>query len=370
MMITERRGYNSISHCNLVHKFVPTPQAMKISDAQAAVDKEWKKLEKRFQTGSWTKIGAKRRSFWKLKATKRKSTLLLWWTSVITKKLSENPNTRKNNGRVVFRGDIVKDDSDPYAELHWTRFVCVSNDSSENSGCYSKTTRLCRTYGRPSVRLHPTMNGRMFPKLLKFPKSQCPDVWIHFSLHKRPKSLSNIKDLVVLLERTLQGHPLAVLLWGQTVRGSSVGTWMGKVPNWECLCVDRKEGLHIVTASFRTRSAVDHCFLATHYAGDVDANDNGLNGRCRRSGFVHWNISFWKANFRLCLCGKQNWVGIRNDEGQQILCVERDDESASFSLRWMECCVCVSCDGCYRITKVFVTSRGGVLILLPCGSIQ
>ena len=30
---------------NLVHKFIPMPQAMKIPDAKAAVDKEWKKLE-------------------------------------------------------------------------------------------------------------------------------------------------------------------------------------------------------------------------------------------------------------------------------------------------------------------------------------
>ena len=32
-----------MSHYNLVHKFIPMPQAMKIPDAQAAVDKEWKK---------------------------------------------------------------------------------------------------------------------------------------------------------------------------------------------------------------------------------------------------------------------------------------------------------------------------------------
>ena len=30
---------------NLVHKFNPVPQAMKIPDVRAAVDKEWKKLE-------------------------------------------------------------------------------------------------------------------------------------------------------------------------------------------------------------------------------------------------------------------------------------------------------------------------------------
>ena len=41
------RGYNSIGHCNLAHKFVPMPQAMKLQDAKAAVDEAWKKLKKR-----------------------------------------------------------------------------------------------------------------------------------------------------------------------------------------------------------------------------------------------------------------------------------------------------------------------------------
>ena len=39
------KGYNSMTHYNLVHKVIPVPQAMKIPDAKAAVDKEWKKLE-------------------------------------------------------------------------------------------------------------------------------------------------------------------------------------------------------------------------------------------------------------------------------------------------------------------------------------
>ena len=30
-----------MTHYNLVHKFIPMPQAMKILDALAAVDKEW-----------------------------------------------------------------------------------------------------------------------------------------------------------------------------------------------------------------------------------------------------------------------------------------------------------------------------------------
>ena len=39
------KGQSSVLHDNLVHKFMPMPQAMKIPDAKAAVDKGWKKLE-------------------------------------------------------------------------------------------------------------------------------------------------------------------------------------------------------------------------------------------------------------------------------------------------------------------------------------
>ena len=40
------RGIHSLNHCNLVHKFIPMPQAMKILNAKAPVQKESEKLEK------------------------------------------------------------------------------------------------------------------------------------------------------------------------------------------------------------------------------------------------------------------------------------------------------------------------------------
>ena len=40
------KGDNSPQHYNLVHKFIPMPQALKIPASKAAVDKEWEKLEK------------------------------------------------------------------------------------------------------------------------------------------------------------------------------------------------------------------------------------------------------------------------------------------------------------------------------------
>ena len=39
-------GVDYITRYNLVHKFIPMPQAMKIPDVKAAVDKECEKLEK------------------------------------------------------------------------------------------------------------------------------------------------------------------------------------------------------------------------------------------------------------------------------------------------------------------------------------
>ena len=40
------KGENSLQHYNLVHKFIPMPQAMKIPAAKAAVDKELEKWRK------------------------------------------------------------------------------------------------------------------------------------------------------------------------------------------------------------------------------------------------------------------------------------------------------------------------------------
>ena len=52
------KGFHSLSHHNLVHKFVPMLQAIKNLDATAAVDKGWEKLEK---LPSWQMTNVKSR---------------------------------------------------------------------------------------------------------------------------------------------------------------------------------------------------------------------------------------------------------------------------------------------------------------------
>ena len=40
------KGNNSLQHYNLVHKFIPMPQAIKVPAAKAAVDEEWENWRK------------------------------------------------------------------------------------------------------------------------------------------------------------------------------------------------------------------------------------------------------------------------------------------------------------------------------------
>ena len=82
-------------------------------------------------------------------------------------------------------------------------------------------------------------------KLLKVPKSECPDIWIRLPRHKWPKSWSSMEDPVVPLERNLHGHPLAGLLWERQFEKVLLKHGWEKIPNWECLVVHREKGLFL-----------------------------------------------------------------------------------------------------------------------------
>ena len=83
------------------------------------------------------------------------------------------------------------------------------------------------------------------PKLLKIPKSECPDIWIRLPRHKWPKSWSSMEDPVVPLERNLYGHPLTGLLWERQFEKILLKHGWEKIPNWECLLVHREKGLFL-----------------------------------------------------------------------------------------------------------------------------
>ena len=131
------KGINSINRYNLVQKFVPMPQAMKIPGVKAAVDKEWKKLEAisawKLKKSQEQEGGHKRGT----KKTKGKCTLLHWWSRFISKNAELEPKYQKYKGRVVLRGDIIKDDTGAHAfpfplkYIDVTRSTCTDLDAAQ-----------------------------------------------------------------------------------------------------------------------------------------------------------------------------------------------------------------------------------------------
>ena len=109
-----RKGENSLQHYNLVHKFIPMPQAMNILAAKTAVDKEWEKLEK-ISAWNLTKVRSKKEVI----EEARTSGATVHFTSLTDichlKNAELEAKHQKYKGRVVLRGDIVKDNSGSYA---------------------------------------------------------------------------------------------------------------------------------------------------------------------------------------------------------------------------------------------------------------
>ena len=237
------RGDNPLQHYNLVHKFIPMPQAMKIPAAKAAVDKEWEKLEK---IPAWdiTKVRSKKEVI----EEARTKDIKVQFASVMDichlKNAELETKHQKYKGRVVLRGDIVKDDSGSYAV-----FTEQGSSASQMTAAIVMDiiSRLpgCAGQAADAVSAYTQVKMEDAPKLLKIPNSECPDIWIRLPRHKWPKSWSSMEDPVVLLERHLYGHPLAGLLLERQFDKIFLKCGWEKVSNWECLFVHREKGLFL-----------------------------------------------------------------------------------------------------------------------------
>ena len=154
------------------------------------------------------------------------------------------PQFQKYKGRVVLRGDIVKDDSGAYA-------VFTEQGSSASQMTAAKAmdfiSRLPRCAGQAAdaVSAYTQVKMEDAHKMFKIPNSECPDIWIRLPRHTWPKSWSSMEDPVVPLERNLYGHPLAGLLWERQFEKVLLEHEHGleKVSNWECLFANREKGL-------------------------------------------------------------------------------------------------------------------------------
>ena len=135
----------------------------------------------------------------------------------------------------------MKDDSGSYA-------VFTEQGSSASQVTAGKVmdiiSRLpgCDGQAADAVSAYTQVKMEDAPKILKIPKSECPDIWIGLPKQKWPKSWSSMEDPVVPLERNLYGHLLEGLLWKRQFEKVLLEHGWEKVPKRECCFVHREKG--------------------------------------------------------------------------------------------------------------------------------
>ena len=220
------KGQNSVLHYNLVHKFILMPQALKIPDAKAAVDKECEKLE---TLPAWKleKVKSKKEVIKEAQKNNNKVHFASLMDLCHLKNSELEPHFQKYKGMVVLRGDIVKDDSGAYAV-----FTEQASSASQMTAIeMDLIARLPDCDGQAADAISnctPRLEMEDARKQLKIPKPESPDVWRRLPKHKWPKSWICIEDLAVPLERNLYEHPLARLLWERQFEKHIDGNWLGE----------------------------------------------------------------------------------------------------------------------------------------------
>ena len=131
---------------------------MKIPDAKAAVDKEWKKLE---TIPAWDvrEVQSKEEVKKEAQENHNKVHFASLMDLCYLKNSELEPQFQKYKGRVVLRGDIVKDDAGACAVFTEQGSSASQIDSRKSNGCYWSTTRLWRTSSWRNIGVHPGKNG-------------------------------------------------------------------------------------------------------------------------------------------------------------------------------------------------------------------
>ena len=130
------------------------------------------------------------------------------------------PKFQKYKGRVVLRGDIVKDDSGAYA-------VFTEQGSSASQMTAAKVMDI--------VSRLPGCSGQAADAVYPLPgqSGRCTDVI--------ENSESSTEDPVVPLERNLYGPSLAGLYWERQFERVPLEHVCEQVPNWDCFFGNREK---------------------------------------------------------------------------------------------------------------------------------
>ena len=186
------QGKDRTPHCiaNLLHKFIPTPQALKIRDPKEAVDNQWKEHE---TIPAWQldKVKSNKGVIKEAKNNKNMvyfaslmDIMLHWWVHVLDRLRRWNHNSRSTSVVLCFEEILWK------TTLEATQYVLNRAHLHHRWRPQKYWMSLLDDLNAMQMQFPPILglNLRGAPKLLKIPKSECPDVWIRLPTHNWPKS--------------------------------------------------------------------------------------------------------------------------------------------------------------------------------------
>ena len=159
---------NSLQHYNLVHKFTTMPQAMKTPAAKAAVDKEWEKLEK-ISAWNLTKVKSKKQVIDEARTSGATVHFAPLMDICHLKNAELEAKHQKYKGRVVLRGDIVKDNSGSYAVFTEQGSSAFQMTAAKTLGTISRLPG-CDGQAADAVSVYTQVKMEDAHKLLKIPK--------------------------------------------------------------------------------------------------------------------------------------------------------------------------------------------------------
>ena len=137
------KGDKSLQHYNLVDKFIPMHQAIKIPAAKAAVDKEWEKW-RNFRRGTWRRSEVRKR--WSMKQGRRAQKFISphWWTYVIWRMLNWRQSTKNTKVELYSEVTLWQMISGSYAAFTEQGSSASQTTAEKNMDIISRLPRCAR----------------------------------------------------------------------------------------------------------------------------------------------------------------------------------------------------------------------------------
>ena len=155
------------------------------------------------------------------------------------------PDSEKNyTGRVVFRGDNVKD------EQGCDAVFSEQGTSASHMSAAKFLDAIARMPGHSggnadAVGAYTHANLDPASHLLGGTQQKPVETWITLPPSRRPTSWCSIEFPVCKLKLNLYGHPVAGLIWELYCRHAILELGFEPVKSWECLYVHRQKGLFL-----------------------------------------------------------------------------------------------------------------------------